>query len=76
MKEKDNKNNNGKGFDNFDNPEQYDTDKESILDKFESEQNVDPLPLEDIREEKMEERKKSNTKDQSSSERKYNQDYN
>ncbi|RIW38453.1 hypothetical protein D3H55_02645 [Bacillus salacetis] len=73
---KDNKNNKGSGFDVFDNPEQYDSDKESMLDKFESEQNVDPLPLEDIREEKIEERKKSNTKDQSSSEKKYNQDYN
>lgn len=71
-----NKNDNGKGFENFDNPEQYDKDKESILDKFESEQHVDPLPMEDIREEKIEERKKSNTKDQSSSEKKYDQDYN
>ncbi|WP_421384917.1 hypothetical protein ACOJQI_09140 [Bacillus salacetis] len=77
MAEKNDKRNyKGKGFDNFDNPEQYDKDKESIFDKFESEQNVDPLPLEDIREEKIEEREKSNTKDQSSSERKYNQDYN
>jgi hypothetical protein len=76
MKEKENNNNKGKGFDNFDNPEQYDKDKESIFDKYESEQNVDPLPLEDIREEKIEEREKSNTKDQSSTEKKYKQDYN
>ncbi|EDL65843.1 hypothetical protein [Bacillus sp. SG-1] len=73
---KDNNKNKGKGFEKFDNPEQYDKDKESILDKFESEQHVDPLPMEDIREEKIEERKKSNTKDQSSSEKKYDQDYN
>jgi hypothetical protein len=76
MVKKDEKTNKGKGFENFDNPEQYDSDKENMLDKYESEQNVDPLPLEDIREEKIEERKKSNTKDQSSSEKKYNQDYN
>ncbi|MGM0844742.1 MAG: hypothetical protein ACQEUT_07165 [Bacillota bacterium] len=73
MKEKDkNKDSKGKAFDVFDNPEQYDSDKESILDKFESEQNVDPLPLEDIKEEAREERNKTNTKDQSSSEKKYN----
>ncbi|TYS17616.1 hypothetical protein FZC78_07065 [Rossellomorea vietnamensis] len=76
MKDKNNNIEKGKGFDRFDNPEQYDSDKESILDKFESEQTVDPLPMEDIREEKQEERAKSNTKDQSSSERKYDQDYN
>ncbi|WP_409253958.1 hypothetical protein V1502_08690 [Bacillus sp. SCS-153A] len=71
-----NKEERSKGFGKFDNPEQYDKDKQSILDKYDSEQNVDPLPLEDIREEEIEERNKSNTKDQSSSERKYQQDYN
>jgi hypothetical protein len=76
MKKNDNEQYKGRGFENFDNPEQYKKDKESILDKFESEQNVDPLPLEDIKEERREERDKSNTKDQSSSEKKYNQDYN
>lgn len=75
MKDKNNDYSKGNGFDNFDNPEQYDKDKESIFDKFESEQNVDPLPLEDIKEEEREERAKSNTKDQSSSEKKYKQDY-
>ncbi len=55
----------------MDNPEQYKTDKESLLDKFESEQNVDPIPMEDLKQEKREEKDKKGTKNSSSSEEKY-----
>lgn len=56
----------------MDNPEQFPTDKESLLDKFKSEQNVDSIPLEDLREEQLEEKAKHDTKSTSSSEKKYN----
>lgn len=56
---------------NMDNPEQYPTEKESLFDKFESERNVDPIPLEDLKEEKQEEKANHHTKDTSSSEKKY-----
>jgi hypothetical protein len=64
---KENKKQKGK----MDNPEQYDTDKESLFDKFESERNVDPIPMEDLKQEKKEEKDKKGTKDSSSSEKKY-----
>jgi hypothetical protein len=51
-----------------DHPEQLDNDHEGILDKHESEQNVDPIPLEDLKKEQCEEKKKHHTKDDSSSE--------
>ncbi|WP_059173765.1 hypothetical protein [Bacillus sp. FJAT-27445] len=57
---------------NRDNPEQYPTDKESLFDKFESEMNMDPIPLEDLKMEQQEEKAKHHTKNDSSSERKYN----
>ena len=63
------KNKNQKG--KMDNPEQYDTDKESLFDKFESERNVDSIPMEDLKQEKREEKDKKGTKDSSSSEKKY-----
>ena len=56
---------------NRDNPEQYPTSKESLFDKFESEQNVDPIPMEDLKIEQREEKKEHHTKDDSSSARKY-----
>lgn len=56
---------------NMDQPEQYPTDKESLFDKFESERNVDPIPMEDLNEEKHEEKEKHHSKDTSSSEKKY-----
>jgi hypothetical protein len=56
---------------NMDNPEQYETENESLFDKFESERNVDPIPMEDLKEEKREEKHKHDTKDTSSSEKKY-----
>ncbi|MBY6036877.1 hypothetical protein KUV80_09440 [Fictibacillus nanhaiensis] len=55
----------------MDNPEQYKTDKVSLFDKFESERNVDSIPMEDLKQEKREEKDKKGTKDSSSSEEKY-----
>lgn len=55
----------------MDNPEQIDTEKESIYDKFEEEQNVDAIPLEDLKLEQREEKDKHATKNSSSSEEKY-----
>lgn len=55
----------------MDNPEQMKTDKESLYDKFKSEQTVDSLPLEDLRMEQEEEKDKHATKDNSSSEEKF-----
>ncbi|OES45174.1 hypothetical protein [Domibacillus iocasae] len=55
----------------MDNPEQIDTDKESLYDKFEEEQNVDAIPLEDLKLEQREEKDKHGTKHSSSSEEKY-----
>lgn len=55
----------------MDNPEQYSTEKESLFDKFESEQNVDPIPMEDLKLEKREEKQKHKSKRNSSSEKKY-----
>lgn len=56
---------------NMDNPEQYPTENESLFDKFESELNVDPIPMEDLKEELREEKEKHDTKNTSSSEKKY-----
>ena len=55
----------------MDNPEQYPTENESIFDKFEIEQTVDPIPMEDLKEELREEKAKHDTKNTSSSEKKY-----
>lgn len=56
---------------NMDNPEQYHTENESLFDKFEIEQTVDPIPMEDLKEELREEKAKHDTKNTSSSEKKY-----
>ncbi|GKU80772.1 hypothetical protein [Niallia sp. NCCP-28] len=56
---------------NMDHPEQYPTENESLFDKFKIEQTVDPIPMEDLKEEKQEEKAKHDTKDTSSSEKKY-----
>ncbi|MGN1401568.1 MAG: hypothetical protein ACI4XL_08715 [Bacillus sp. (in: firmicutes)] len=55
----------------MDQPEQYKSDQESLFDKFESEHNVDPIPLEDLKQEQREEENKTKTKDNSSSEEKF-----
>ncbi|GIO84376.1 hypothetical protein J25TS5_13080 [Paenibacillus faecis] len=54
-----------------DHPEQYPTDRPSLFDLHDSEQNVDPIPVEDLNLEVREERDKEATKQASSSERKY-----
>lgn len=55
----------------MDNPENLPTDKESIYDMHEDMQNVDPIPLEDVRLEEYEENHPHETKSSSSSEKKY-----
>ncbi|MNW70363.1 hypothetical protein D3C74_496430 [compost metagenome] len=57
--------------DKRDHPEQYPTDKPSLFDMHESEQNVDPIPMEDLTLEKQEEKDKEGTKHRSSSDKKY-----
>jgi hypothetical protein len=59
---------------NMDNPEQYETKTESLHDKFKSELTVDPIPMEDLNQEKHEEKDGHHSKDSSSSEKKYNVD--
>ncbi len=59
----------------MDNPEQYKTDKKSLHDMFESEQTVDPIPLEDLKQEQEEEKNHHATKENSSTEEKYRSDY-
>ncbi|WP_336759701.1 hypothetical protein [Paenibacillus sp. USHLN196] len=58
-----------------DNPEQYQTEKKSLLDMHEEEQTVDPIPMEDLNMEAQEEKNKDQTKSNSSTEEKYRADY-
>ncbi|PWA11213.1 hypothetical protein DCC39_09580 [Pueribacillus theae] len=55
----------------WDNPDQMKSEGTSIYDLHEEEQNVDSIPLEDLKEEMREEKDKHDSKDLSSSERKY-----
>ena len=55
-----------------DNPEQYPTENESLFDMYESERNVDSIPVEDLNMETREEKHHESTKHRSSSEKKYN----
>ncbi|MDY8024336.1 hypothetical protein [Paenibacillus polymyxa] len=57
---------------NRDHAEQYPTEQESLFDRFEIEQTVDAIPVEDLKMERQEERDKDVTKHTSSSEKKYN----
>lgn len=57
--------------DKRDHPEQYPTENESLFDLHESEQNVDPIPMEDLTLEKQEEQNKEETKHRSSSDKNY-----
>ncbi len=66
---KDPKNNGDKK--KLDNPEQYPTEQKSLFDRFESQQTVDPIPMEDLKLERREEKEKHKTKNNSSSEQKY-----
>jgi hypothetical protein len=57
---------------NRDHPEQYPTEKESLFDKFKSEQTVDPIPVEDLKLQVQDEKHKEETKHKSSSANKFN----
>ncbi|PMC37929.1 hypothetical protein CJ195_10040 [Bacillus sp. UMB0899] len=54
-----------------DNPERFQKDREDQKEVDQLVMPIDDLPLEDIKEEKREEKDKHDTKDQSSSEKKY-----
>ncbi|MGN7457802.1 hypothetical protein ACTHPH_23565 [Paenibacillus pasadenensis] len=54
-----------------DHPEQYPTEKESLMDQDPAQQHVDPIPVEDLTIEQQDEKDKTHTKDDSSSARKY-----
>ncbi|GIP39354.1 hypothetical protein J31TS4_26340 [Paenibacillus sp. J31TS4] len=57
---------------NRDHPEQYPTDNKSLFDMWESEKNVDPIPMEDLNMEQREEKqRRGESKSQSSSAEKY-----
>ena len=45
-------------------PENADKDEESILDQHESEQNVDPIPIDELKKDQQDEKKKHDTKDE------------
>ncbi|MGH2316791.1 hypothetical protein ACRC6Q_03435 [Planococcus sp. SE5232] len=55
----------------MDNPEQYKTDKKTLTEMHEEEMNVDSIPMEDLKQEKREEKDKRGTKNSSSSEEKF-----
>ncbi|WP_151735635.1 hypothetical protein [Paenibacillus tengchongensis] len=57
--------------DRRDHPEQYPTENPSLFELHESEQNVDPIPVEDLKLEQQEEKDKEGTKHRSSSDEKY-----
>ena len=54
-----------------DNPEGSPTEKESLLDLYESEQTVDPVPIEELKIQHEDEKNKEKTKNTSTSERRY-----
>ncbi|MGF6355538.1 hypothetical protein ABIE27_003453 [Paenibacillus sp. 4624] len=56
-------------------PEQNKTEHESMLDRYEQEQTVDPIPMQDLNMEAQEEKNKDQTKSNSSTEEKYRADY-
>ena len=56
---------------NRDHPEQYPTNEPSLFDMWESEKNVDPIPMEDLNLDKKEEKRQTHTKNESSSLKKY-----
>ncbi|WP_270179651.1 hypothetical protein [Alkalihalobacillus sp. CinArs1] len=66
---KDNEKRHKKGETN--NPEQLPDQERSQLDEDVSEMNVDPIPLEDLKEEQKEEKQKPKSKDDSASQKKY-----
>lgn len=55
----------------MDNPEQFKTDKKTMHEMFKEEETVDPIPLEDLKQDKEDEAHPRKTKDNSSSDEKY-----
>lgn len=55
----------------MDNPEQYKTDKKTLTEMHKEEMNVDPIPMEDLKQEQREEKDKRGSKDSSSSQEKF-----
>lgn len=55
----------------MDNPEQFKTDKKTMHEMFKEEETVDPIPLEDLKQNVHDEKNPRETKDDSSSEEKY-----
>jgi hypothetical protein len=45
------------------NPESGEQDQESILDQHESEQNVDPVPIDELKKDQLDEKNKHKSKD-------------
>lgn len=68
-------NNNDLKNNSMDHPEQYQTEEESLFDRYEDELHVDPIPMRDLSLEKQEEKDKEATKSNSSTEEKYRADY-
>ncbi|MDT0122498.1 hypothetical protein Q9R46_07600 [Paenibacillus sp. RRE4] len=66
---------NGKRVNMSDHLEQHKTEHESMLDQFEQEQTVDPIPMQDLNMKAQEEKNKDQTKSNSSTEEKYRADY-
>ncbi|RKP50163.1 hypothetical protein D7Z26_19410 [Cohnella endophytica] len=54
-----------------DHPEQYPTENESLFDRWESERNVDAIPVEELNLSAQDEKQPTKTKSSSSSEKKY-----
>ncbi len=55
----------------LDNPDLVDTDKESIFDRDESMQNVDPIPVEELNEKVKDEKNKEKTKSTSATDKRF-----
>ncbi|MDQ0268647.1 hypothetical protein [Cytobacillus purgationiresistens] len=59
----------------MDHPEQYKTNKKSLFDSSQEEKNVDPLPMEDLKQENKEEANGKQQKNNSSTQEKYKVDF-
>lgn len=55
----------------YNNPEQYKTNNENLQEKFKEDLHTDAIPLEDLREQALDEKDKEHSKDTSSNEKKY-----
>ncbi|MED1204069.1 hypothetical protein [Heyndrickxia acidicola] len=55
----------------YDRPEQYKTSNNNLQEKFKDDLHTDAIPVEDLREQALDEKDKEHSKDTSSSEKKY-----